>query len=563
LNLRKLFYSVRYTKRSQLIARLRLLVKRKIIERFPDFFNRIFAKPKVLFKLSEKLPKPVLQKREGAFREKDKSSKQFELTFLNESRSYQLPVNWHEEELEYGTRLWKLNLHYMEFLEEVDNDWFRKIIKDWIKQNPPYKKGYWLDSWNSFALSIRVVVWMQQLARRNRQLSSEFVKESSESIYRQLLFLEKNIENDIKGNHLIKNIKALVWGSSFFKSDKNVERWSKLGIELLNNELDEQILGDGMHYERSPAYHCQVLADLMECFVVLPEGSFKEKLRSILLDMGNALSKVTHPDGKISLFNDGGLDMAYSPDELVDVLENHVGFSVQKREEIVLDKAGYYGVIKGDNYLLFDAGQIAPDFLPAHGHGDIFSFELSMGDHRIFIDKGVYEYNTGEKRRLSRSTQSHNTVTIAGQDQCEFWHSFRVARRANVEVLDYEYLDKSFRIKARHDGYTRLNGNPVHQRQIEFDGDKLKIEDEIIGGQGQKAEARFLLHPKVTIEEDSTGLLLKIRKDPLLKVSTKNPTKVIKSTWFPNFGVEEKTKQITIDLGSVPVTSLIEIEISD
>ena len=34
--------------------------------------------------------------------------------------------------------------------------------------------------------------------------------------------------------------------------------------QLLASELDEQVLADGMHYERSPAYHCQVLADLID-----------------------------------------------------------------------------------------------------------------------------------------------------------------------------------------------------------------------------------------------------------------------------------------------------------
>ena len=34
------------------------------------------------------------------------------------------------------------------------------------------------------------------------------------------LFLRNNLELDIQGNHLIKNIKALLWASSFF-DEKN------------------------------------------------------------------------------------------------------------------------------------------------------------------------------------------------------------------------------------------------------------------------------------------------------------------------------------------------------
>ena len=53
-------------------------------------------------------------------------------------------------------------------------------------------------------------------------------------------------------------------------------------------------------------------------------------------------------------------------------------------------------------------------------------------------------------------------------DQCEFWGAFRVARRANVEVLERGFDTNSMHIKARHDGYKRLEGSPIHQRSINF-----------------------------------------------------------------------------------------------
>ena len=85
-----------------------------------------------------------------------------------------------------------------------------------------------------------------------------------ESLAAQLIFLEANLETDIGGNHLIKNIKALIWASAFFQGP-DAARWRKLGLDLLARELTAQILTDGVHYERSPSYHCQRLADLLEC----------------------------------------------------------------------------------------------------------------------------------------------------------------------------------------------------------------------------------------------------------------------------------------------------------
>ncbi|MDZ7691018.1 MAG: heparinase II/III family protein [Balneolaceae bacterium] len=362
MNFKKLFYSIRYTTFSQLVNRLKLMIKRKVMEAFPGYFNRKFKRRALFPERSDELPKPIFTNRKGAFKRGDEKPGTFSLAFLNESRTCSLPLNWHPGELEHGTRLWKLNLHYMEFLEQVNNEWFTKIVADWIEQNPPYKKGYWLDSWNSFALSIRVVVWMQQIARRKEYLGESFLGEVSESIYGQLLFLENNLEKDIKGNHLIKNIKALLWGASFFKQDTNVKRWHAVGKKLLQQELDEQVLSDGMHYERSPAYHCQVLADLIECYLMLDDQKIKNSLEVKLANMGNALMKVTHPDGNISLFNDGGLQMAYAPDELLEALGKTIDFTPDERNELILKEAGYYGLQKNGSYLLFDAGKIAPDF---------------------------------------------------------------------------------------------------------------------------------------------------------------------------------------------------------
>ena len=47
VNLRKLFYSVRYTNLSQLLARIKLLIKRKFFEINSDFFNEIFEEKEV------------------------------------------------------------------------------------------------------------------------------------------------------------------------------------------------------------------------------------------------------------------------------------------------------------------------------------------------------------------------------------------------------------------------------------------------------------------------------------------------------------------------------------
>ena len=87
-------------------------------------------------------------------------------TFLGRSHRMGGRVDWTAPSLAPKDQLWRMNLHYMEYLEEVDDARFLALVDDWIAANPAGRPGAWKDSHNSYALSLRVVVWMQQLARR-------------------------------------------------------------------------------------------------------------------------------------------------------------------------------------------------------------------------------------------------------------------------------------------------------------------------------------------------------------------------------------------------------------
>ena len=64
----------------------------------------------------------------------------------------------------------------MEFLEGLNEEQAIKYMIDWIDNNPKFEKGYWLDSWNSYSLSIRVVVWMQILAEKKYNIDDDSYK---------------------------------------------------------------------------------------------------------------------------------------------------------------------------------------------------------------------------------------------------------------------------------------------------------------------------------------------------------------------------------------------------
>ena len=69
-------------------------------------------------------------------------------------------------------------------------------------------------------MSIRIVVWMQQYERIEDFLSHDDKDIFFRSLLAQVRFLRSNLELDIGGNHLVKNVKALLWASIFSKVKK-------------------------------------------------------------------------------------------------------------------------------------------------------------------------------------------------------------------------------------------------------------------------------------------------------------------------------------------------------
>jgi uncharacterized heparinase superfamily protein len=158
---------------------------------------------------------------------------------------------------------------------------------------------------------------------------------------------------------------------------------------------------------------------------------------------------------------------------------------------------GYY-ILRGEqqDYLIFDAGRPCPDYLPAHAHADLLSFELTVNGDRVLVDSGVYEYAPGPWRDFFRSTRAHNTVEVDGENQSDVWASFRVARRAHVESSSFTPTEQDFAIRASHDGYAHGRPSTSHRRLIWYKKDRFWLVLDDLGGVGQIAARSFLhAHP--------------------------------------------------------------------
>ena len=213
-----------------------------------------------------------------------------------------------------------------------------------------------------------------------------------------------------------------------------------------------------------------------------------------------------------------------------------------------LPATGYYGW-RGDDqtYLAVDAGPVGPDGNPGHAHGDIFSFEMSLRGRRVIVDSGVHDYEPGEMRRYCRSTRAHNTVEVGGQDQCEFWDVFRVARRGRPHDVVWEPDAGGFRLCGWHDGYQRLAGAPTHERQFRWQAPgRLEVRDRIRAGRAVPAVARLHLHPRCEVSLTGDRSAAVTFEEGRLDLSFDGPGRLeLEESWYcPEFGRRDSNRTV-------------------
>lgn len=488
---------------------------------------------------AEQRPKPLFPPRAGAI---ERLASGWRFTFLGRSRDYGEEIAWDEPAATAQDQLWRMNLHYMEYLEGLDYPAGADLIHQWIAANPPYRAGFWHDSWNSYTVSLRVVVWMQFLATHD-QAPATIVQ----SIAQQIVFLERNLEHDLGGNHLIKNIKALLWASAFFAGEQ-AARWRKLGVTLLREELEHQILADGVHFERSPSYHAQVFADLLEIRHALGADPLDGRLDATLARMADAVLVLAHPDGGPAQFNDSGLTMAYAPGLCAAAYERLFGTSPRAPAgAFELDRAGFYGIHLDGYSLIAKMGRIGADDLPAHAHGDIGSFEISVGGERMIVDQGVYEYVDGPSRRMSRATASHNCLAISGEDQAEFFGAFRCGRRPSATISEACLDNEALVIEGQHDGYDRHPWHATVSRRFEATSDRIVVSDRIAAEHPAPASSSLLLHPECVVSIEGNDAYLR-RGAACLQISASAPLSLVEASWFPDMGSMHRTSRLILTL---------------
>lgn len=453
-----------------------------------------------------------------------------EFLLINERYHVDLDV-WSVSE---ASHLWNFNLHYFEYgialaarwRSDQDLKWldcFKRLVRAWMDACP-YSKG---DAWHPYTISLRLVNWQVaiDLFDGELQYDDEFFSGIRESMYRQYRHLLANQELHLRANHYWENVKTLVICAASF-GDRPI---LKQMVRRLTEQLDEQILPDGVHFEHSLMYHKLVLEGMLRVWMAAETLSFElpDSFLSKLKLMLDAMASLEKGMGKTPFFNDAADGVAKTCDQLVAACKHLLDMDADDSIAAFPD-AGYYKLYDGDIAVMFDAGEPGPSYMLGHAHCDCLSFELSYKGEPVIVNSGTYAYQS-ELRPYFRSSAAHNTVMVDGEEQMECWGEHRVGRSyRDVEVTEFD---------ASHITASMVTASGVSiQRVLTIGGDVLSLSDSVMDGDG--AEVLSFIHMAPEARN--------------VKMVTSGSCSSAPSSYSPEFGIlKESTAYVTSAPASV------------
>ncbi len=339
-------------------------------------------------------------------------------------------------------------------------------------------------TWRTIEAGIRGENWVKAYSYFS---NSEYINEETTRI-----FVESLKEH---GEYLYNNYcdarKLSNWGVleshgllviGLFLNDKELsEKYVQESLRRLEEQIDLQVMEDGMHWEQSPMYLNEVLHCYLDTINLCKRNNIEipniilEKTKKLAYanlymkkpnhrqicqsdsddtDLRDMLSKAAY------LFEDGILKFgAYEEIDFesiwslgYDSIKKYKDINVKCPEHVSYgfeDSGNYYmrsGWSENDNYMYFHCGTLGS----GHGHADLLHISLFANGEDYLIDPGRYTYIEGnEEREYLKSCKAHNTTIVDGDEFTKIngsWGYSSVAtpiKHPFISKDSYDYLEGS------------------------------------------------------------------------------------------------------------------------
>jgi hypothetical protein len=443
-------------------------------------------------------------------------------------------------------RVWELNrLHHLTALgrayaltgDERYTEEFLFQLASWYEQNPPRFGVNWTVAMEAAIRAVNIISAFEMF-RASPHMTDEAIELTLKVLLAHGRFIHSNLEFSYRSssNHYLANLIGLFAIGMTMPELGNSGAWTEFGAARLLEEMDRQVMADGVDYEGSTGYHRFAL-EIFALFFSLSHasglelpGEYWERLEA----MFNFVRAYLKPDRTAPLIgdsDDGRLirfkerpasDHSYLIDIAAILLESETfksssrldeeaiwWFGEQGREAFeslpvneseagsqAFPQAQIFIQRTASHYAIIDCGDHGARGYGSHAHSDALSLEAFALGRTFLRDPGTFVYTASSRwRNQFRSTAYHNTVRIDGRDISHIDEEQLFALGANVQprVIRWETTPERDTLEAEHHGYASLPEPVVHRRVITLDKREgyWIIEDSFTGGGSHEFEFFF------------------------------------------------------------------------
>ncbi len=129
-------------------------------------------------------------------------------------------------------------------------------------------------------MAFRALSWIWVWHLVGPKLPADFRARWLPELYRHGVHLENNLSFYFSPNtHLLGEALALHALGLFFAGLPKGGRWEQLGGQVMREQMERQVHGDGSHFEQSTYYHVYALdMFLLHAILAKPDRSYMDKL---------------------------------------------------------------------------------------------------------------------------------------------------------------------------------------------------------------------------------------------------------------------------------------------
>ena len=481
---------------------------------------------------------------------------------------------------------WELNRHqyfvalgkaYWLTGDESFAEEFTQEVLSWIRDNPERMGINW---YSALEIGVRLISW--GLAFHFFRDSSYFIREGAgpflKSLYRQAKFLREHLTLDweVRNNHILGEVAGLVFVACLFPEFREAGEWLGKGLQVFEEEVQQQTCSDGVNKEQATGYHRFVVDFLVLIVILSRRGALPASpgLEEVLEKMLNYAMHLSGMNSGVAMMGDADDGRGYVLSEgatrfwdfrealaVGAVLFGRADFkfiaqdfaegalwllgpeglqAFEQMESVTPDRTSV-SFSEGGIYVLRDAWTAGSDVAVfkcgsfglggegfcAHAHCDQLSFVLWVGGSPVIVDSGTYTYY-GPCRDHFRLTAAHNTLMVDGQEQA--------SPRGNFSWQDVPHAECLSWGEDRVVGRLQTNAGISHQRELRHEAPGSWEVTDTLDGEGiHELSWYFHFPPSLSLHQSEIDQQVMVKEQGKPFVAIHVPPQVraeVKSDWL-------------------------------